>query len=90
MSNLAQGRVVTETVLTPQYVLLAAATDELLKTGTLTDSTLVSLLETYGAVVTRKYIAMIGWFSTLSLILNGTRVPMETTDKIGSRTSPLA
>jgi hypothetical protein len=33
---------------------------------------------------------MIGWFSMLSLFLNGTRVPMETTDKIGSRTSPLA
>jgi alkylhydroperoxidase family enzyme len=73
-----------------QYVLLATATDELLKTGTLTDPTLQSLLETYGAVVTRKYITMIGWFSMLSLILNGTRVPMETTDKIGSRTSPLA
>jgi hypothetical protein len=73
-----------------EYVLLAAATDELLKTGTLTDPTLQSLLGTYGAVVTRKYIAMIGWFSMLSLILNGTRVPMETTDKIGSRTSPLA
>ena len=32
---------------------------------------------------------MIGWFSMPSLVLNGTRVPMETTDKIGSRTSRL-
>lgn len=72
-----------------EYVLLATATDELLKNGTLTDPTLRELLETFGDVVTRKYIAMIGWFSMLSLFLNGTRVPMETTDKIGSRTSPL-
>lgn len=71
------------------YVLLAAATDELLKTGTLTDATLQALLDAFDAVRTRKYIAMIGWFSMLSLFLNGTRVPMETTDKIGSRTSPL-
>ncbi len=31
----------------------------------------------------------IGWFSLLSLFLNGTRVPLETTDKIGGRTAPL-
>ena len=72
-----------------EYVLLATATDELLKTGTLTDPTLQALLDSFGAVGARKYIAMIGWFSMLSLFLNGTRVPMETTDKIGSRTSPL-
>ena len=72
-----------------EYVLLATATDELLKTGTLTDPTLQTLLDTFDTVVTRKYIAMIGWFSMLSLFLNGTRVPMETRDKIGSRTSPL-
>jgi hypothetical protein len=47
------------------------------------------LLETFGATVTRKYIATIAWFSMLSLFLNGTRVPLETTDKIGDRTSPL-
>jgi hypothetical protein len=73
-----------------EYALLAQAVDELFKAGTLTDPTLQSLLDTYGTVGTRKYIAMIGWFSMLSLFLNGTRVPMETTDKIGSRTSPLA
>jgi len=31
----------------------------------------------------------IGWFTLLSLFLNGTRAPMEITDKTGSKTSPL-
>ena len=72
----------------PEFTLLATATGELLTTGTLTDRTLQGLLDTFGAVVTRKYIVTIGWFSMLSLILNGTRVPMETTDKFGDRVSP--
>jgi alkylhydroperoxidase family enzyme len=71
------------------YRLLIAATDELLVSGTLTDGVLRSLLGTFGTTVTRKYIATIAWFSLLSLFLNGTRVPLETTDKIGSRTSPI-
>ena len=71
------------------YRLVIAATDELLSSGTLTDGTLQSLLDTFGTTTTRKYIATIAWFSLLSLFLNGTRVPMETTDKIGQRTSPL-
>jgi alkylhydroperoxidase family enzyme len=71
------------------YQLVIAATDELLGSGTLTDGTLQSLLDTFGTTTTRKYIATIAWFSLLSLFLNGTRVPMETTDKIGQRTSPL-
>ena len=73
-----------------EYLLLIAATDELLTSGTLTDDTLRSMLDTFGVTVTRKYIATIGWFSLLSLFLNGTRVPLETTDKIGDRTSPLS
>lgn len=73
----------------PEYVLLATATEEMLTSGTLSDTTLRSLLDTFGTVVTRKYIATIAWFSLLSLFLNATRVPLETTDKIGSRTSPL-
>jgi alkylhydroperoxidase family enzyme len=73
----------------PDYVLLTAATDEMLTTGTLTDSTLQSLLDTFGTVVTRKYVVTIAWFSLLSLFLNATRVPLETTDKIGDRTSLL-
>jgi alkylhydroperoxidase/carboxymuconolactone decarboxylase family protein YurZ len=71
------------------YQLVIAATDELLSSGTLTDGALQSLLDTFGTTTTRKYIATIAWFSLLSLFLNGTRVPMETTDKIGQRTSPL-
>jgi alkylhydroperoxidase family enzyme len=72
-----------------EYQLVIAATDELLSSGTLTDGTLQSLLDTFGTTTTRKYIATIAWFSLLSLFLNGTRVPMETSDKIGQRTSPL-
>jgi alkylhydroperoxidase family enzyme len=71
------------------YQLLIAATDELLTSGTLTDDTLQALLDTFGTTTTRKYVATIAWFSLLSLFLNGTRVPMETADKIGQRTSPL-
>jgi alkylhydroperoxidase family enzyme len=71
------------------YQLLIAATDELLTSATLTDSSLQALLDRFGTTTTRKYIATIAWFSLLSLFLNGTRVPMETTDKIGQRTSPL-
>jgi hypothetical protein len=57
------------------YVLICAATDELLGTGTLTDETLSTLLGTFGQVVTRKYIVTISWFSMLSLFLNATRTP---------------
>jgi alkylhydroperoxidase/carboxymuconolactone decarboxylase family protein YurZ len=72
-----------------EYVLICRATDELLGDGTLSDPTLAALLKTFGATVTRKYIVTIAWFSMLSLFLNGTRVPLEATDKIGDRTSPL-
>src|ERR1700739_160916 len=72
-----------------EYQLLIAATDELLTSGTLTDDTLQALLDMFGTTTTRKYVATIAWFSLLSLFLNGTRVPMETADKIGQRTSPL-
>lgn len=73
----------------PEYVLICTATDELLRTGTLTDDTLSAMLDMFGPVVTRKYSVTIAWFSMLSLFLNATRTPLETTDKIGSRTSPL-
>ena len=73
----------------PEYVVICAATDELLRSGTLTDKTLRAMLDTFGDTATRKYVATIAWFSLLSLFLNGTRVPLETTDKIGDRTSPL-
>jgi hypothetical protein len=73
----------------PEYVLICRATDELSQAHTLTDETLTALLDTFGAATTRRYVAMIAWFNLLSLFLNGTRVPLETTDKIGSRTSPI-
>jgi Carboxymuconolactone decarboxylase family len=72
-----------------EYVIITAATDDMLTGGTLKDQTLQQLLDTFGVVVTRKYIATIAWFSLLGLFLNATRVPMETTDKIGARTTPL-
>lgn len=72
-----------------EYVAICTATDELLRSGTLTDETLSTMIDMFGHTVTRKYVATIAWFSLLSLFLNGTRVPLETTDKIGDRTSPL-
>ena len=73
----------------PEYVLACKATDELSKTGTLRDETLRELLDRYGETISRKIVLMIGWFNMLSLFLNGCRVPLETTDKVGTRTSPL-
>jgi alkylhydroperoxidase family enzyme len=73
----------------PDYVLVCLATDELSGNGTLRDETLTSLLQRYGETVARKLVLMISWFNLLSLFLNGCRVPLETTDKIGNRTSPL-
>jgi hypothetical protein len=48
-----------------------------LRSGTLTDKTLRSMLDTFGDTPTRKYVATIAWFSLLSLFLNGTRAPMN-------------
>jgi hypothetical protein len=71
------------------YVLICKATDELSNSGTLTDSTLQDLLKRHGELITRKLVLMIGWFNLLSIFLNGCRVPMEVTEKIGTKTSPL-
>ena len=73
----------------PEYVLACQAADEMYATGTLTDETRQALLGQFGEVATRKIIMIIAWFSLLSLFLNGCRVPMETTDKIGKKLSPL-
>ncbi len=73
----------------PEYVLVCKATDELSKSGTLRDETVRELLDKYGETISRKIVLMIGWFNMLSLFLNGCRVPLETTDKVGMRTSPL-
>src|SRR3984957_9667516 len=73
----------------PEYVLVCKATDELSKIGTLRDETLRELVDRYGETISRKVVLMIGWFNMLSLFLNGCRVPLETSDKVGTRTSPL-
>jgi alkylhydroperoxidase family enzyme len=78
------------TGINPEYVLVCQATDELSKTGTLRDETLSELLDKYGDTISRKIVLMIAWFNLLSRFLNGCRVPLETTDKIGTGTSPLA
>jgi hypothetical protein len=76
--------------ISPEYVLVCKATDELSKSGTLQDDTLSELMNRYGDAITRKLVLMIAWFNLLSRFLNGCRVPLETTDKIGTGTSPLA
>jgi alkylhydroperoxidase family enzyme len=72
-----------------EQTLICAAADELSRDGTLTDATLAALLEAHGPTLTRKYILSIAFFNLIGLFLNGTRVPLETTDKIGEKTSPI-
>jgi hypothetical protein len=45
---------------------------------------LSKLLDRYGETIARKIVLMIAWFNLLSRFLNGCRVPLETTDKIGT------
>ena len=71
------------------YVLACKATDELSKTGTLLDGTLTKLMARFGETTTRKLLLMIGYFNLLGMFLNGCRVPLETTNKIGNQSSPL-
>ena len=73
----------------PEYVFICQVTDELSLSATLSDLNLTGLLERYGEVVTRKLILIISWFNLLSRFLNGCRVPLESTDKIGQGTTPL-
>ena len=73
----------------PDYVLLCKATDELSLTATLTDETLSALLARYDETICRKFVLLIAWFNLLSRFLNGCRVPLETADKLGHRTSPI-
>jgi alkylhydroperoxidase family enzyme len=77
------------THLDPAYVLICSATDELSLGGTLTDETLRRLLAHFGDTAARKIILIIGWFNLLSIFVSGCRVPLETTDKIGAKRSPL-
>ena len=57
--------------------------------STLNTFSLSELLDRYGESISRKIVLMIAWFNPLSRFLNGCRVPLETTDKIGTATSPL-
>ncbi len=68
-----------------EYVLACNATDELTDLGTLQDNTLAELQNHFGVVRTRKIILVISWFNLLARWLNGCRVPIEVTDKIGSK-----
>ncbi len=77
------------TGINPEYVLICRVTDELSITATLSDATLSEMLRKYGPTICRKLILMISWFNLLSRFLNGCRVPLETVDKIGNKTSPL-
>jgi alkylhydroperoxidase family enzyme len=74
----------------PDFVLLCKATDELSTNATLSDATVDELLQRYDQTLCRKYVLIIAWFNLLPRFVNGCRVPLETTDKIGSKTSPLA
>lgn len=71
-----------------EYVLACDATDELTDLGTLQDDTLSELQNHFGVVRTRKIILIISWFNLLTRWLNGCRVPIELTDKIGGETTP--
>jgi alkylhydroperoxidase family enzyme len=73
----------------PEYVLLSKATEELSSRATLTDMTLTEMMRRYDQTTCRKLILMISWFNLLGRFLNGCRVPLETTDKIGNKTSPV-
>jgi alkylhydroperoxidase family enzyme len=77
------------TGLDDKTALVVLATDEITESGTLTDATLQRLRDTYDDVICRKFILIIAWFNLLARFLNGCRVPLETGDKLGSRTSPL-
>ena len=75
--------------LSAEHVIACAATDELVRRGTLTDETLAGLIARFGHDATRKLILAIGYFTLLAMFLNGCRVPLETTDKIGNSISPV-
>lgn len=73
----------------PELVLICRATDELTLRGTLEDDTLRELLIEHGDKNCRKIIFVIGFFNMVMRYVNGCRVPLETTDKVETRKSPL-
>ena len=77
------------TGLSEEITLILSAVDELTRDATLTDRTLAAMRACYDDELVRKYLLMIGWFNLLSRFLNGCRVPLESGDKIGTKTSPV-
>jgi alkylhydroperoxidase family enzyme len=69
--------------------LVIRATDELTRDAVLRDDTLAALRDEFDDESCRQLVLAIGWFNLLPRFLNGCRVPLETTDKIGDKTSPL-
>ena len=77
------------TGLAPAYQLACRAVDELSATNRLGDETLNMLIESFGDAVTRRIVLVIGWAHLASLFTNGCRIPMEETDKLRGRPSPV-
>jgi alkylhydroperoxidase family enzyme len=71
------------------YILVCRVADELCVDGTLSDETLSAMLRRHGPAVTSKALLITSWFILLSCFINGSRVPLETTDKIGKSVSPV-
>jgi alkylhydroperoxidase family enzyme len=71
------------------FILACSAADELCIDGTLSDVTLSAMLSRHGDAATRKTLLITSWFILLSCFINGSRVPLETTDKIGESASPV-
>lgn len=77
------------TGISPELVLACKAVDELTMSGTLRDETLSELLQEHGDKNFRKIIFVISFFNLVMRYVNGCRVPLEVTDKVETRTSPL-
>jgi alkylhydroperoxidase family enzyme len=71
------------------FMLVCAVADELCVDGTLSDVTLSAMLVRHGDAVTRKTLLIASWFILLSCFINASRVPLESTDKIGKNASPV-
>lgn len=85
----AMARDGSVTGLGEEAMLILTAVDELTRDATVTDRTLAAMRARYSDELVRKYLLMIGWFNLLSRFLNGCRVPLESGDKIGVKTSPV-
>ena len=78
------------TALDPIGNLMCRMTDEITRDVAVSDEALQALLDHFGATVTNKLILIASWFNLLSRYLLSTRVPLETSNKLEDRTSPMA